>query len=120
MYHRAPYLFLLAEPVTCCIVHNQSRSVRILMPSATFTVRVDSVAKKRLENLAKSTGRSRSFLAAEAINDYLDVNEWQVTEIKRAIASLDRGEGVPHDQVKQWVESWGRKKERPTPRRSGS
>ena len=30
------------------------------MSSATFTVRVDSDIKKRLEKLAKSTGRSRS------------------------------------------------------------
>jgi RHH-type transcriptional regulator, rel operon repressor / antitoxin RelB len=34
--------------------------------------------KKRFDKLAKSTGRSRSFLAAEAIREYLDVNEWQV------------------------------------------
>ena len=76
------------------------------MRSATFTVRVDSAAKKRLEKLAKSTGRSRSFLAAEAINEYLDVNEWQVAGITQAIASLDRGEGIPHDQVKDWITSW--------------
>jgi predicted transcriptional regulator len=88
------------------------------MRSTTFTVRVDSAAKKRLEKLAKSTGRSRSFLAAEAINEYLDVNEWQVAGIKKAIASLDRGEGVLHDQVKDWVKSWGGGKEQPIPRRS--
>ena len=88
------------------------------MRSTTFTVRVNSAAKKRLEKLAKSTGRSRSFLAAEAINEYLDVNEWQVAGIKKAIASLDRGEGVPHDQVKDWVKSWGGGKEQPIPRRS--
>ena len=88
------------------------------MRSATFTVRVDATAKKRLERLAKSTGRSRSFLAAEAINEYLDVNEWQVAGIKKAIASLDRGEGVPHEQVKDWVKSWGSDKERPIPKRS--
>jgi predicted transcriptional regulator len=88
------------------------------MRSTTFTVRVDSAAKKRLEKLAKSTGRSRSFLAAEAINEYLDVNEWQVAGIKKASASLDRGEGVPHDQVKDWVKSWGGGKEQPIPRRS--
>ena len=39
----------------------------------------DPVIKKRLEKLAKSTGRSRSFLAAEAINEYLNLNEWQGT-----------------------------------------
>ena len=88
------------------------------MRSTTFTVRVDAVAKRRLERLAKSTGRSRSFLAAEAIHEYLDVNEWQVAGIKRAIASLDRGEGVPHERVKDWVTSWGSSRERPIPKRS--
>jgi len=88
------------------------------MPSTTFSVRVESGIKKRLEKLAKSTGRSRSFLAAEALSGYLDLNEWQVAGIKQAMASLDRGEGVPHDQVKDWVRSWERNPERPAPRRS--
>jgi RHH-type rel operon transcriptional repressor/antitoxin RelB len=87
------------------------------MSSTTFTVRLDADAKERLERLAKSTGRSRSFLAAEAINQYLEVNEWQVAGIKQAIASLDRGEGVAHEQVKDWVTSWGNRRERPIPRR---
>lgn len=88
------------------------------MASTTFTVRVDSTARKRLERLAKSTGRSRSFLAAEAINEYLDVNEWQVAGIRQAIESLDRNGGVPHEQVKDWVTSWGTNEERPIPKRS--
>ena len=87
------------------------------MNTDTFSVRVDRSTKKRLEKLAKSTGRSRSFLAAEAINGYLEVNEWQVTGIKRALASLDRGEGISHDLVKDWVASWGRADERPVPKR---
>jgi predicted transcriptional regulator len=101
----------------CYIVDNQALLGIENMPSTTFTVRVDSAVKKRLEKLAKSTGRSRSFLAAEAINEYLDLNEWQVAGIKRAIASLDRGEGVPHEQVKDWVTSWGSGKERSVPKR---
>jgi RHH-type transcriptional regulator, rel operon repressor / antitoxin RelB len=88
------------------------------MSSATFTVRVDSVVKKRLEKLAKSTGRSRSFLAAEAIGEFVDVNEWQIAGIKRAMQSLDRGEGIAHEQVREWVRSWGGRKERPAPKRS--
>ena len=86
------------------------------MSSATFTVRVDSVVKKRLEKLAKSTGRSRSFLAAEAIGEFVDVNEWQIAGIKAAIQSLDRGESIPHEQIKEWVQSWGSRKERPAPK----
>jgi RHH-type transcriptional regulator, rel operon repressor / antitoxin RelB len=87
------------------------------MKSTTFTVRVNTGVKKRLERLAKSTGRSRSFLAAEAINEYLEINEWQVAGIKRAIASLDRGEGIPHNQVKDWVASWDSVSEKPAPKK---
>lgn len=85
------------------------------MPSTTFTVRVDETTKERLEKLARQTGRSRSFLAAEAIQDYLDINEWQVAGITRAARSLDRGEGVSHDAVRQWVASWGSTDELPQP-----
>ena len=45
------------------------------MSSTTVSVRIDAINNKRLEKLAKSTGRSRSFLAAEAIKEYLDANE---------------------------------------------
>jgi RHH-type transcriptional regulator, rel operon repressor / antitoxin RelB len=86
------------------------------MPSTTFTLRVDATVKKRLEKLAKNTGRSRSFLAAEAITEYLSVNEWQVAGIKAAIESLDRGKGIPHQQVKEWVGSWGSDRERSAPK----
>jgi len=88
------------------------------MSSTTFTVRVDAAVKKRLENLAKSTGRSRSYLAAEALSEYLNINEWQVAGVKQAVASLEKGEGVPQASVKEWVNSWGSKKERPAPKRS--
>jgi RHH-type rel operon transcriptional repressor/antitoxin RelB len=85
------------------------------MRSTTFTVRVDTKVKNRLERLAKSTGRSRSFRAAEAVNEYFEVNEWQVSGIKRAIASLNCGEGVSHQIVKDWVASWGSAKKKPVP-----
>jgi predicted transcriptional regulator len=42
---------------------------------------------------------------------HLRLGEWQADGIKRAIASLDRGEGISHKRVKNWVESWGRKAE---------
>ena len=57
----------------------------IHMNTETFSVRFDRSAKARLQKLAKSTGRSRSFLAAEAIVAYLDTNEWQVAGINKAL-----------------------------------
>ena len=82
----------------------------------TFSVRVDRSTKSRLQKLAKSTGRSRSFLAAEAIAAYLDTNEWQISGITAALSSLDRGKGIVHERVRDWVRSWETRKERHTPR----
>ncbi len=76
------------------------------MASSTLTIRVDEQDKARLEALARSTGRSRSFLAAEAIAEYLAVNEWQIAGIKAAIDDLDRGERFEHEAGRKWVESW--------------
>jgi RHH-type rel operon transcriptional repressor/antitoxin RelB len=65
--------------------------------------------------MARSTGRSRSFLAAEAISAYLDGNECQISGVVAALSSLDRGEGIPHTRVRQWVASWETNHERPSP-----
>jgi predicted transcriptional regulator len=86
------------------------------MTTTTFSVRVGRSTKSRLERLAKNTGRSRSFLAAEAISAYLDINEWQVAGITKAIASLDRGKGIAHARVSEWISSWETRKERRSPK----
>jgi RHH-type transcriptional regulator, rel operon repressor / antitoxin RelB len=52
------------------------------------------------------------FLAAEAIAAYLVTNEWQVAGINKALASLDRGKGITHERVSDWVASWETRKER--------
>ena len=88
------------------------------MRAATLTIRLKSSVKKRLDKLAKRAGRSRSALVAEAIDAFLYLNEWQVTGIERAIASLDRGGAIPHEAVKSWIVSWGSHDELPPPRRS--
>ncbi|MGD0150582.1 MAG: hypothetical protein ABSB77_18550 [Xanthobacteraceae bacterium] len=54
------------------------------------------------------------------LNEHLDLSEWQAAGVKQAIASLDRGEGIPHQEVKDWVKSWGRKRERTVPKRSAT
>jgi predicted transcriptional regulator len=86
------------------------------MSTDTFSVRLHHATKARLEKLPKSTGRSRAFLAAEAIGEYLDINEWQVAGIVGAIASLERGKGIPQERIKEWVASWETRKERRTPK----
>lgn len=44
--------------------------------STTMTVRLDDDVKDRLDHLAEATNRSKSYLAAEAIRDFVEINEW--------------------------------------------
>ena len=51
------------------------------MSSNVLTLRLDDSLKRKLEKLAKSMHRTKSFLAAEAIREYVALNEWQIQEI---------------------------------------
>ena len=83
--------------------------------TTTMTVRLDARTKKSLNEIATHEKRSKSFLAAQAIVDYVELHEAQVEGIKKAIASADAGKGVSHEKVKAWVESWGTDNELPKP-----
>ena len=82
--------------------------------TATVTMRDRNALKRRLEKMARSTGRSRSFLATEAISAYLDDNEWQISGIVAALSSLDRGEGVPHQRIRRIDNSAATANDRPS------
>lgn len=59
--------------------------------SAIVIARLDSGLKAKLEALAQSTRRSKSYLAAEAIAAYVELNEWQIAEIQAGMAELESG-----------------------------
>ena len=74
--------------------------------SATMTIRLEPALKQRLDHLADATQRSKSFLAAQAIREFVDLNEWQVQEIRSAIAEADRGDFASDDLVKDVLDKW--------------
>jgi RHH-type rel operon transcriptional repressor/antitoxin RelB len=71
-----------------------------------LSLRLDSRLKKQLDKLAKATQRSRSFLAAEAIREYVSLNEWQIEEISKALGEADRGEFASERQVEKVMRKW--------------
>ena len=75
--------------------------------STTVTIRMPAKLKQRLERLAKSTDRSRSFLALEAIEAYVAMNEWQISAIREGVADADAGRTLDHGAIASWLETWG-------------
>jgi RHH-type transcriptional regulator, rel operon repressor / antitoxin RelB len=74
----------------------------------TLSIRIDANTKKRLDALSKRSKRSKSFLAAEAIEAYIESEEWQLGELEAGIAELDSGQEISHDKVSKWLNSWGK------------
>jgi len=75
--------------------------------STTMTVRIDEDIKFRLEKLSDATNRTKSFLAAEAIKDFIEHNEWQLKEIEDALSEADAGDFASERSVQHTLEKWG-------------
>jgi RHH-type rel operon transcriptional repressor/antitoxin RelB len=74
-----------------------------------LTLRLEVGLRGKLDKLATATRRSRSFLAAEAIREYVALNSWQIEEIQKGLAEADRGEFASDDEVKRMARKWTRR-----------
>ena len=76
--------------------------------SSVLTLRLDAELKEKLDRLADATNRSKSFLASEAIRDYVALNEWQISEIKAGIEEADRSDFATEEEVERTLNKWTR------------
>lgn len=84
----------------------------------TLSVRISSEIREQLDELSDATGRTKSFLAAEAISNYLAAQAWQVRAIKKAVEKADtqNAKFIEHDKVADWMNSWDSKNEKEMPK----
>ena len=61
------------------------------MRKNTITFRVDAKKKKALDAIAAGMVRDRSYVINEAIDNYLDVYDWQVAHIKEGVRQAKAG-----------------------------
>ena len=64
------------------------------------TLKLDPATLERLDKLAKATRRSRTAIAADAIRQYLDLNEWQIAAIQTGVREANRGRLIDHGKLK--------------------
>ncbi len=58
------------------------------------------------DRLAESTQRSKSFLAAEAIREFVENNEWQIAEIRAALKEANAGDFASDKDVATLAKKW--------------
>ena len=74
------------------------------MASEQFSLRLPRETKSKLEELAKATGRTKAYLALDAIEKYLHIEAWQIDAIQDGIKNIDNNESVSIEDVKK---DWG-------------
>ena len=67
--------------------------------STTMTIRLNPQLKAKLGRLADGTRRSRSFLAAEAVETYVDRELAIIEGIERGLADVEAGRTVSHEDA---------------------
>jgi predicted transcriptional regulator len=86
------------------------------MSSTVLSIRIPDALKQQLDYLSRSTKRSKAFLAAEALEDYVKKNAWKARELHEALAQADKGAFISHDAMAAWVDSIGSENELPSPK----
>jgi predicted transcriptional regulator len=84
--------------------------------STTLTLRIDETLKSKLESLAEATQRSKSFLAAAALERYITEESWQLAEIKEGMRQAAAGLVISGEDMDKWLASWGTDHELPPPK----
>jgi predicted transcriptional regulator len=67
--------------------------------SATLPLRLAAGLKERLGVLAAKTKRTRSFLAGEALADYVERELAIIDGIHRGLDDVEAGRVIPHDEA---------------------
>jgi RHH-type transcriptional regulator, rel operon repressor / antitoxin RelB len=75
---------------------------------AMMSMRLPDELTSQLDALATATGRSKSFLAGQAIRDFVERESWQIAEITQAINEADAGDFASDDEVNAISAKWRR------------
>ncbi|MHB8474188.1 MAG: CopG family ribbon-helix-helix protein [Gammaproteobacteria bacterium] len=74
-----------------------------------ISVRVPKDVAKRLAKLAEAVDRSKSYVAGQAIEEFLTLQEWQVKAIRQGVTEADAGKLLPHREAIKRIKTWGRR-----------
>ena len=72
---------------------------------ASMEVRFTAELEERVKRTAERQGRESESLVLEAVERFLEYDEWFLKEVEVGVAAADRGEFVDHDQIGKLIES---------------
>lgn len=70
------------------------------------TIRMEDTVLDRVDSMAKSVHRSRTWVINQAIERFLNYEEWFVQEVKAGIEEAAHGETASHEKVVARFAKW--------------
>ena len=70
------------------------------------TVRMDDNLLLRIDGIAKSQSRSRSWVITQALERFVSYEEWFKLEVEEGLAEVERGEIASNTDVKAAFDKW--------------
>ena len=70
----------------------------------------------QVDALAARMERSRGWIVKQALTEFVALEERRYRLTLEGLASVDAGEGVPHENVEAWIDSLGTDQPLPIPR----
>ncbi len=89
------------------------------MTTTPVSFRIDREQDQLLKKLAEATDRPKSWHLEQALSNYLEVQQWQIRHIQKALDELNEGKVrlIPHATVMARLRSWGKVRRRRKARR---
>lgn len=74
---------------------------------ASMSLRLPNELFDQLGDLAEATGRTKTFLAVQALRNFIDQEAWQIAEIKKGITEADAGDFATDEEMRELDAKWG-------------
>ena len=71
------------------------------------TVRMDDQLLLRVDGIAKSLSRPRSWVINQALERFVDYEEWFKQEVMEGLAEVERKDVASNNEVRQAFHKWG-------------
>lgn len=71
---------------------------------SSFTVRLDDKLMGDLETLAVGMDRSKSYITAQALREYLAREAWFIADVQRGLDDVAAGRIVPEDDMEAFLD----------------
>ncbi|MBS0271777.1 MAG: ribbon-helix-helix protein, CopG family [Proteobacteria bacterium] len=76
------------------------------MKKDTITFRLDQDKKKILDAIAATMERDRAYVLNEAVEEFIELHQWQFAHIQKGIEEADKEKFATEDEIRTAFKKW--------------